>query len=107
MTVQVQLLPDTLRARTASGDAAGFSSRPGGIRTHSISPSQGEWSAVAYRAMLRVVKDHASPVPGVGVEPTRAGSKPASLPLADPGVFQESGVRSQESGVRSRLSADP
>src|SRR5438445_246820 len=25
-------------------------------------------------------------VPGVGVEPTRAGSKPASLPLADPGI---------------------
>ena len=34
MTVQVQLLPDTLRARKASGDAAGFSSRPGGIETH-------------------------------------------------------------------------
>jgi hypothetical protein len=28
-------------------------------------------------------------VPGVGIEPTRAGSKPASLPLADPGILQE------------------
>ena len=40
---------------------------------------------IAYRATLRhrVVKDQ---VPGVGVEPTRTGSKPVSLPLADPGA---------------------
>ena len=37
-------------------------------------------------------------VPGVGVEPTRAGSRPASLPLADPGIARVPG------GSRTRLS---
>ena len=56
--------------------------------------------------MLRIVKDHGLPVPGVGVEPTRTGSKPASLPLADPGVFQESGIKAQGSGAAFRLIPD-
>ena len=63
---------------------------------------------VAYRAIRRnrLIKEQKAPVPGVGVEPTRAGSKPASLPLADPGVFQESGIKSQESEADFRLTPD-
>src|SRR5439155_25723215 len=41
---------------------------------------------VAYRAMrdCRVVKEPTQQVPGVGFEPTRTGSKPASLPVSRP-----------------------
>jgi hypothetical protein len=57
----------------------------GGIRTHSISRSKREWSADCLPSHI-CRSCCQRPVPGVGVEPTRAGSRPASLPLADPGM---------------------
>jgi hypothetical protein len=42
-------------------------------------------------------------VPGVGVEPTRTGSKPASLPLADPGMRRRKERESNPQGLRSAV----
>lgn len=90
-------------ARQCPADA--FLSTLGGIRTHAlhrerVATTPG-WSA------------RATSVPGVGFEPTRTGSKPASLPLADPGKSVLSTqysvlARAEGEGVEpSRLIARP
>ena len=57
---------------------------------------------VAYRAVaLPSCQRSIGSVPGVGVEPTRTGSKPASLPLADPGGWM-AGFEPAWPGSRSR-----
>ena len=76
-------------------------SSPGGTRTHSISRSKREWSpklptgphVISFillpTAHCPLTTDHCQLFPGAGVEPTRAGSKPAGLPLTDPGAEGE------------------
>ncbi len=64
-------------------------SGPGGTRTHSIPGSKRGWSANCLPSQL------STSAPGAGVEPTLAGSKPAVLPLDDPGIADHLQMRKE------------